>query len=261
MGAAPPHGYRHGRSLKGMGSQERGQRAAAFLNTGSDYHRLRPTYPDDALDWMLPARARDVHEWGAGTGLLTDSLVARGLRVIAVDPSASMLAELATRHPDVPRVVAAAELSGQPDESADAVLVAQAWHWLDPIAAAQEAARVLRPGGRLAMIWNQRLLANEWQRRFDAVQSGARGVDAAQGAAEVSPSLFGPREEWSSTWQREVSAEEYLALYMTHSPFLVASADERAERLRRWRALLEEHGSETLTEEYVTYAWRYTRQL
>ena len=96
---------------------------------------------------MLPARARDVHEWGAGTGLLTDSLVARGLRVIAVDPSASMLAELATRHPDVPRVVAAAEHSGQPDESADAVLVAQAWHWLDPIAAAQEAARVLRPGG------------------------------------------------------------------------------------------------------------------
>lgn len=241
-----------------MGSDEQGRRADAFLRTGADYHRLRPPYPDEIIDWMLPAGAHDVHEWGAGTGRLTDSLVARGVRVTAIDPSASMLAELAGRHPDVACVVAPAERSGLAAASADAVVVAQAWHWLDPLAASHEAARVLRPGGRLAMVWNQRVSADAWQEEFDRVQPGARGIELADTADEVPHPPFGARQERTVTWSRVVPAEDFLALYTTHSPFLIATPDVRAERLRRWRALLAEHGDAPLTERYVTHAWRYS---
>ncbi len=231
------------------------RRADTFLATGPACHRLRPPYPDAAVDWMLQPGARDVLDLGAGTGRLTDALVERGLAVSAVDPSASMLGVLAARHPGVRAVSGAAEATGLPDASFDAIVVAQAWHWVDADAASAEAARLLRPGGTLAMVWNQRELVDEWQAAFDAVQHGVRGVDLAQDADARPP--FGPREQLDLTWEREVSPEDFLELYTTHSPFLVLDADARAERLARWRALLEQRPGATVTERYRTEARRY----
>src|SRR6185503_4756147 len=98
----------------------------------------------------------DVLDLGAGTGKLTSRLVERGLDVVAVDPIAEMLEMLRTSLPDTPALLGTAEEIPLADNSVDAVLVAQAWHWFDPERAVKEVARVLRPGGRLGLVWNTR---------------------------------------------------------------------------------------------------------
>ena len=65
--------------------------AAGFASAADVYERARPSYPPEAIDWLLPAEARDVLDLGAGTGKLTTRLVERGLEVVAVDPIPDML--------------------------------------------------------------------------------------------------------------------------------------------------------------------------
>lgn len=236
-------------------TNERQRRAASFENIGAEYHRLRPGYPDDAVDWMLPAGASDVLDLGAGTGRLTDSLVARGLNVVAVDPSEQMLGVLAERHAGVRTLVGTAEATGLPDASVDAVVIGQAWHWMDAATASTELARVLRPGGALAMIWNMRADTGDWRDEFHRVQEAARGLELLEG--ETRPAApFGPVEMFHTAWSREVTPDDFLRLYFTQSPWLVASEDERSERLGRWRSLLDAHGADSVVEGYTVEAWR-----
>ncbi len=110
--------------------------------------------------------ARDVLDLGAGTGKLTTRLVERGLDVIAVDPIAEMLDVLRATLPDTPALLGTAEQIPLRDNSVDAVLVAQAWHWFDPERAVAEVARVLRPGGRLGLVWNIRDERLGWVKEF-----------------------------------------------------------------------------------------------
>ena len=108
--------------------------AAAFtvVRRGSRGVRAgRPSYPPEAIDWLLPSSASDVLDLGAGTGKLTTRLVERGLDVVAVDPIPEMLELLSNSLPDTPALLGTAEEIPLPDDSVDAVLVAQAWHWFD----------------------------------------------------------------------------------------------------------------------------------
>ncbi len=238
-------------------AEARRRRADAFLTTGEEYHRLRPGYPEDAVSWMLPAGALDVLDLGAGTGRLTDALVERGLAVVAVDPSAAMLAVLGDRHPGVRRLVGSGEGLPLPDASLDAVVVGQAWHWVDPVATAAEVARVLRPGGTLAMAWNVPVIRPGWQEEFEVVQRGRRGIDlAADDEVDAPLPGFGPREEFVTRWSREVAAEDYVLGYTTHSLFLVADPAEQERRLTRWRELVSGAGP-TVTQAFTTQVWRY----
>lgn len=243
----------------------RHRRASAFQATGTEYHRLRPGYPDAAVDWALPAGASVVLDLGAGTGRLTDSLVARGLEVIAVDSSASMLDVLRERHPGVRALDGTAEAIPLPDASVDAIVVGQAWHWMDAEATSAEAARVLRPGGTLAMLWNQRVLSGGWEAEFHAVQyPGASDPDTKLGLELITDDSlprqpFGPKEVFTTTWSRTVTPADHRLLYTTHSPFLVADADAQARRLARWDELLAELDADAVTQTYRTEAWRFRR--
>jgi SAM-dependent methyltransferase len=107
---------------------------------------------------------RDVLDLGAGTGKLTTRLVQRGLSVVAVDPIPEMLELLSSSLPDTPALLGTAEEIPLADDSVDAVLVAQAWHWFDPARAVAEVARVLKPGGRLGLVWNTRDERMGWVR-------------------------------------------------------------------------------------------------
>ncbi|WP_396919663.1 class I SAM-dependent methyltransferase, partial [Mycolicibacterium sp.] len=137
-------------------SQSKRQRSLSFGSEAAAYERGRPSYPPEAIDWLLPDDARDVLDLGAGTGKLTTRLVERGLKVVAVDPIAEMLELLSNSLPETPALLGTAEEIPLPDNSVDAVLVAQAWHWFDPERAVAEVSRVLRPGGRLGLVWNTR---------------------------------------------------------------------------------------------------------
>jgi SAM-dependent methyltransferase len=131
--------------------------ASGFARGAADYEAGRPGYPAAAVDWLAERlelrEGRIVVDLAAGTGKLTRLLAPTGARVVAVEPLAEMRALIA---PPAEVVEGAAVALPLPDGSADAVTVAQAFHWFDADAALVEIRRVLRPGGRLGLIWNRR---------------------------------------------------------------------------------------------------------
>lgn len=153
-----------------------------FSDRAVRYARARPSYPPAAVDLVLeglgdPGRvvAADV---GAGTGLSARLLAERGVRVIAVEPNSAMR-EAAGHHPRIGWRDGKAEATGLPDGSVDLVLAAQAYHWFDEARALAEFHRILKPGGRLALLWNERDESDEftrgyYERVFEAAGPGHR---------------------------------------------------------------------------------------
>ncbi len=145
--------------------------AYSFAGVAELYERVRPEYPDEAVDWLVgrlglePGRV--VVDLAAGTGKLTRRLVPSGARVVAVEPLPEMRAQLERIVPAADIVPGTAEELPLPDASADAVTVGQAFHWFDPEPAIAEIARVLRPGGALAPVWNIRDLSDPFQAELD----------------------------------------------------------------------------------------------
>lgn len=129
-----------------------------FARAAGEYRRGRPGYPPAAIDYLAERLGlrpgRTVVDLAAGTGALTRPLLELGCEVIAVEPVAEMRAELPV---EARALDGTAERIPLPDAVADAVTVAQAFHWFDGDAALAEIQRVLRPGGALALVWNRRV--------------------------------------------------------------------------------------------------------
>ncbi|MDT7786704.1 MAG: hypothetical protein QOF58_5123 [Pseudonocardiales bacterium] len=157
-----------------------------FGSVAKEYTRHRPGYPPEAVSWAAGLdRAGRVLDLGAGTGKLTATVVAAGHDTIAVEPDPAMLAELSTVVRAATALAGSAEDIPLPDEDVDAVLAGQVLHWVDPDLAYPEIARVLRPGGAVAGLWNSDEL--RWIERLD--QEGLSGPEA-----EVDWSGFFPAE-------------------------------------------------------------------
>jgi SAM-dependent methyltransferase len=136
---------------------------ARFTSRAGDYAAHRPTYPPGLLALLaregVLGRGDVVADVGSGTGILTELLLANGNVVHAVEPNEAMAAAAAARLGADPRfhaVAGRAEATTLPDASCDVVTAAQAFHWFDVEAARRELARILRPGGRVALVWNNR---------------------------------------------------------------------------------------------------------
>jgi SAM-dependent methyltransferase len=132
---------------------------ARFDDRADDYVRYRPGYPGEAIDAILdglgdPARLV-VADVGAGTGISARLLADRGPRVVAIEPGAAMRAAAAP-HARVTWLAARADATGLLDAAVDLVLCAQSFHWFQAPEAVAEFARILKPGGRLAIVWNRR---------------------------------------------------------------------------------------------------------
>ena len=246
-------------------------RRTSFGEAAAAYAEHRPGYPDDAVSWALGAargsvaRVADV---GAGTGALTATLVARGLEVHAVEPDAAMLSELGRRVPLAHSHHSAAESMPLDDAFVDAVLVAQAWHWLDHSAAAEEFARVVRPGGAVGLLWNVRLVDEGWMREVDALIGGESSMRAAvrkEAPDEATPIVLGPR--WSAperaAFRHDVtmSADSLVRLVDTYS--YVRLSPDSADVLDAVRAIAQAHaasiGRDTFPLSYMAVVYRATR--
>ena len=135
------------------------ERRLSFGEEAARYDAYRPEYAPRAVDWVLEGADRPVHDVadvGAGTGKLTRALAARGLSVTAVEPDPGMLEALLASAPGVRGEPAPAEHLPLDDASVDALFAGQAWHWFDAEPTAREFRRVLRPGGVVGILWNDR---------------------------------------------------------------------------------------------------------
>jgi ubiquinone/menaquinone biosynthesis C-methylase UbiE len=141
------------------------QFATAFDDAAQEYERGRPGYPSEAIDALIRelhlGRRSIVVDLAAGTGKLTRDLTQRFNEVVAIEPLAAMKQQLARAVPAARALRGTAERMPLPEASADAIFVAQAFHWFDGRRALDEMARVLRPGGGLALLWN----TTPWERR------------------------------------------------------------------------------------------------
>lgn len=143
-----------------MAAPDADSRRLAFGRVAELYHRVRPPYPDAVIEELVSFSGLEpggrVLDVGAGTGKATVALAERGLEVLALEPDPAM-AELARRNTAAyPRVtVTPGDFeSFHPPAPFDALVCAQAWHWIDPVRRYQLAAAALLPGGALAAMWN-----------------------------------------------------------------------------------------------------------
>lgn len=225
-----------------MTSSGRQERSLSFGSQAAAYERGRPSYPPEAVDWLLSPAAgspvRDVLDLGAGTGKLTTRLVERGLNVVAVDPIAEMLDVLRTALPSTPALLGTAEQIPLPDNSIDAVLVAQAWHWFDTDRAVAELARVLRPGGRLGLLWNVRDERLGWVRDFGKI------VGPEHDWNEMSVELPAPFRDVQShrvEWTNYMTPQALVDYVASRSYCITSPAEVRTRTLDDVRTLLATH--------------------
>jgi SAM-dependent methyltransferase len=212
------------------------QVAEGFGADAGRYDRARPTYPADLIDRIIAASpGRDVLDVGCGTGISARLFAAAGCRVLGVDPDPRM-AELA-RLGGTETEVAKFEDWQSAGRTFDAVIAAQAWHWVDPVAGANKAAQVLRPAGRLAVFWNafgppddlREAFGQVYRRAFPDSPVGGfwsrPAVDAYRaGCVRVADAIrqtgaFGEPEEWLSYWERPYTRDEWLDLVPTTGGF------------------------------------------
>lgn len=226
--------------------------ADGFGQAADAYEAARPSYPSAVVEAIVQRAAlapdRAVADVAAGTGKLTRLLVPSGAAVLAVEPVAAMREALAAAVPSATVLDGTAEALPLADATVDAVTVAQAFHWFDQPAALAEAARVLRPGGTLALLWNLRDTSAPWVRAWgdllvdgdlDRPYEWYYGVDYA--AVIDASGRFGPVEVVEAAWAQPVDEELVVARAASVSVVAALDAPARAEVLDRVRDLCRTH--------------------
>ena len=243
----------------------------AFGAVAGEYDRLRSGPPPEALDWMLPAGATDALEIGAGTGILTRLLIERIGRLTAIEPDERMRAVLDSTTTGADIRAGVAEELPLASSSCDLVIAASAWHWVDEARAVPEVARVLRPGGRLALVWSGPDRSVDWMRSLwaggivfspeerDAVdqQRGARRVVNLEAGG---PSRFHSPETSRFRWTKPMTREDLVALSTTYSVVITMDDDKRERHLGAMRRFLDDQeslaGSDVIDVPMRAYCWR-----
>ncbi|MFE5539509.1 class I SAM-dependent methyltransferase [Streptomyces sp. NPDC056492] len=215
-------------------------RARSFDAAAALYSANRPGYPGELFDaveelagrGLRGARVADV---GAGTGIATGLLRARGAEVVAVEPGDGMAAEFRRANPGIPLVRGDGDRLPLVTAGFDFLTYAQAWHWTDPARSVPEARRVLRPGGALALWWNDMDSAVPWIAEQDERIRDLFGADGT-GRRTPPPGLDLTLRE--IRWSRRIPLGVHLANHASHSAFLMLGPAGTREFLDAERARL-----------------------
>jgi SAM-dependent methyltransferase len=238
-----------------------------FQAGAAAYERGRPGYPAGVIEWLgteLGLRpGRTVADVGAGTGKLTRELVASGATVVAVEPVPGMRSVLEDVVPRARVLEGTAEAMPLPDESVDAITVAQAFHWFDVLRTLAEFRRVLRPGARFAVIWNSRRREQPLHRAIHALTEPYRHdspshYDIGWRESIAADGRFATAGEIATPFEQEFDADGLVDRVGSIS-FIAALGDqERGHVLAQVRALALDAG-QPLRLGYMTEAYAYER--
>ncbi len=225
-------------------------RAESFGAVADDYDRYRLSYPDTLIEDLVELNPRRVLDVACGTGKVAVPLVACGLAVLGVEVDAKM-ADVARRH-GILVEVSAFETWDDDGRTFDLITCGQAWHWIDPDRGAAKAARLLDPGGTLAVFWNYpEPLEGELRHTIDKIYQEhapelSPGKDTRDEQAHLealrAAGLFGEIETRTYRWERTFSAEEWVGRTGTHSDHLRLPAERRAGLLAALRAAIDARG-------------------
>ncbi len=218
------------------------RQARSFGSVAEIYDRGRPSFPREAAEWLVGTQPVTVLELGAGTGKLTEHLVALGHDVHATDPDEAMLDVLRRRLPDTRTTVAGAEDLPMADRSVDVVVAAQCFHWFDLDRALPEMARVLKPGGQAALVWNVRDARIPWVRKLSRIigSQDAVGDDIAEPL--VLSGLFGFVEDATFQHWQEINRESLQDLVLSRSNIATLDDDARADKLAEVLEFYDDYG-------------------
>lgn len=199
--------------------------AEAFTCGADTYDEVRPGYPPEVAE--LVGTAERVLDIGAGTGKLTQALMAPGRQVVAVEPSHDMSQVLAARLPQVAVVESKAETLPLADATFNAITCAQTWHWLDDEAASAEASRVAAPGARLVLCWNTLDVTHPWVLRYSRISHS--GDVHREGFYPGVGKQWLLQRELRTKWIQPVTPEVLEALARTRSYWLGANRATRSK--------------------------------
>ena len=242
------------------------EQALSFGQVAALYDSNRPTYPPEAAAWAIgpvagPGRGTVV-DLGAGTGLLTRVLVPLAGEVIAVEPDPNMRTQFLASVPGVAALAGSAESMPLGDASIDSVVCGQAYHWFDKARAHPEIARVLRPGGSFAAVWNLRYGRVPW------VHALGVAIGDAPDGYQRDPLRrrdydFGPAfdavEQAAFRHEVAMDAERLVALVTSRSMYIVADREARS-RIKADVRTLAATLPATFAMPYVTICCRATRR-
>jgi SAM-dependent methyltransferase len=246
----------------------------SFGEVADEYNRLRSGPSGEALDWLLPRSATDVLEIGAGTGILTRLLAERVPHVIAVEPDDRMRAVLAAADPAVDVRAGQGEELPAESSSVDVVTAQSAWHWVDESRAIPEVARVLRPGGRLSLVWTGPDRSVDWMRslwaggiifspeeKTDEDDRRKRRHLVSVDAGGDSPFL--EPETKLFRWTRPMTKADLVALSATYSTVITMDDATRRRHLEAMARFLETHEAlqrlDVIDVPMRSYCWRAIR--
>ncbi|MFZ7089220.1 class I SAM-dependent methyltransferase [Curtobacterium sp. RRHDQ10] len=241
------------------------EHALSFGAVADVYERGRPGYPVEAVAWLLPAGARRVVDLGAGTGKATRVIAPLVAETIAVEPDGGMRTQLQQGLGAVPGLTVldgSGEHIPMPDASVDAVVAAQAWHWVDPAVGSAEVGRVLRPGGTFGLVWNIRDERVPWVAALTAImQQPHEHVESAVAPDVRAP--FGEVERHAVPWVHEQDRAAFVDMVASRSYVSTLPDAERGDVLRRVRDLLDTHpalvGQDTIPVPYTAFCFRAVR--
>lgn len=237
---------------------------AGFARAADVYERARPEYPPEAVAWLAERLGlrpgRVVVDVAAGTGKLTRLLVPTGARVVAVEPLAEMRAVLRQAVPEAEALEGTAEALPLRAGFADAITVAAAFHWFRHDEALSEFARVLRPGGRLAIVYNLRDPASDFQQelsrmleRHGAELARMRAIDT--GAILDESALFRASEHAEFRHEQRFDADGLVERVESISYVALLEGHEREEFLAQVRELGERQATSPFAFPYMTQIW------
>jgi SAM-dependent methyltransferase len=233
-------------------------RADSFGAAARVYDARRPRYPDQLINHLLMKGPRTVLDVGAGTGIASEQLLARGVNVLAVEPDPRM-AEIA-RDKDIPIEIGTFESWDPAERRFHLVVFGQSFHWVNPDIALPKVHALLSTGGQLALMWNRLFptdpthgdLAEIYRDYMDPastlIDGSSIGIAETDGntdrlIASITASGFTVEER---TYPRHAhySTEQWLDLAFTYSNHLILTAEKASELRAR---LAERIGSNGVT--------------